>query len=273
MVDTHCHLYEAGDIEAELARFKAAGGGALVCAGAGIESSKRAIELAGKYPEVWATVGVHPESLTPEFSNLQLSITNELLNLIKNEKVVAVGECGLDYAEGMQDTPPRSPSGHLGGEDGNRGENRDRQKELFRINVEAARETGLPLVVHCRNAFEDIWERVKNAGVVGQMHCWTGNEEWMKKFVEAGWYISFGGILTFKNSRDLREVAGKVPEDKLLVETDAPYLAPEPVRGSKNTPANVKYVVACLAEIRGLSIQSMSKITSENTRRLFERMT
>lgn len=261
MIDAHCHLYEAEDVEAELARFRAAGGEALVCAGAGVESSGVAAGLAEKYDGVWATAGVHPENFEEIKGLSDEEIKKKLIELTRHKKVVAVGECGLDYPDG---SPPReSPFGH------SRGESRERQRELFKKNVGAARETKLPLVVHCRNAFGEVWKLVKDTGVVGQMHCWTGSEEWMRKFVETGWYISFGGIVTFKNSRDLREVAKIVPEERLLVETDSPYLAPEPVRGSKNEPANVKYVVACLAEVRGMNEEKMGRITSENARRVF----
>ena len=225
--------------------------------GGGGESSRQAIELAEKYTCVWATVGVHPEC---KGDLRTFGLREILIDLAKRPKVVAIGECGLDYDE----SPPReSPFGH------SRGENEERQRELFEMNVGLARETGLPLVVHCRNAFEDVWGIVNGVGVVGQMHCWTGDETWMKRFVNAGWYISFGGILTFKNSVLLREVAKVVVEDRLLIETDAPYLAPEPVRGSKNTPANVKYVLNCLAEVRGWTAERADKITSENARRLF----
>jgi len=142
--------------------------------------------------------------------------------------------------------------------------NKGDDTELFKFNINLAKETGLPLVVHCRDAFDGIFETLDYDKV--QMHCFTGNEEEMRECVKRGWYISFGGILTFKKSEELRRVARLVPEDKILAETDSPYLAPEPVRGSRNTPANVKYVLSCLAEIRGTD---MERIISENARRLF----
>jgi TatD DNase family protein len=141
------------------------------------------------------------------------------------------------------------------------------------LNIDLAKETGKPLVIHCRDAFEDLYEILNGQysmlnGI--QMHCWTGSWEWAEKFLGLGCYLSFGGILTFKKSDELREVAKLVPENRLLVETDSPYLAPEPVRGGRNTPANVKYVLDCLARARGLNNQSMSKITVENARGLFK---
>ncbi|TSC85280.1 MAG: Mg-dependent DNase, partial [Microgenomates group bacterium Gr01-1014_16] len=201
------------------------------CAGADVESSRMAIKLANKYDCVWATVGMHPES-----GIMNNESCEELRRLLKQPKVVAVGECGLETGS-------------------------DEETELFKFNIDLAKETGFPLVVHCRDMFEKVFE-VLNYDKV-QMHCFTGNEEEMRECVRRGWYISFGGILTFKKSNELRRVAGLVPEDKILVETDSPYLAPEPVRGTKNVPTNVKYVLDCLAK------SNMEQITSENARRLF----
>ncbi|MBI2008510.1 TatD family hydrolase [Candidatus Amesbacteria bacterium] len=235
VIDAHCHLYELSDmlsdIGTEVQRFKEAGGTAMVCAGADLETSRMAVELANKYAEVYATVGI----MTNERSHgEQIPNSNEFLKLTNHKKVVAIGECGLNKGD---DT------------------------ELFIFNINLAKETGLPLVVHCRDAFEKVFEVLDYDKV--QMHCFTGNEEQMRECVKRGWYISFGGILTFKKSEELRRVASLVPEDKILVETDSPYLAPEPVRGTKNTPANVKYVLNCLAK------DNMGQITSENAKRLF----
>ena len=221
MVDSHCHLYEIPEEE-----WKDNGLEAMICAGADLETSKKAIELAEKYPNVWATIG--------SMTNDQATDPNEFLKLTNHKKVVAIGECGLNKGD---DT------------------------ELFKFNINLAKETGLPLVVHCRDAFEKVFEVLDYNRV--QMHCFTGNEEQMRECVKRGWYISFGGILTFKKSDELRRVAGLVPEDRLLVEAGAAYLAPEPVRGTKNVPTNVKYVLDCLA------MENMEQITSENARRLF----
>src|SRR3990172_8808041 len=227
MIDAHCHLYEISEEE-----WKDSGLEAMICVGADLETSRKAVELAEKHSEVYATVGVHPEaSLKPQAPSL-----NELLKLTKHKKVVAVGETGLETGS-------------------------EEEIKLFKFNIDLARETKLPLVVHCRDQFEKIFEVLDYNRV--QMHCFTGNEEQMRECVKRGWYISFGGILTFKKSDELRRVAGLVPEDRLLVETDSPYLAPEPVRGTKNVPTNVKYVVDCLAK------SNMEQITSENARRLF----
>lgn len=227
MIDSHCHLYEVPEVE-----WVNNGLGAMICCGADLESSRRSIDLARKYLNVYATVGKHPEG--------GCEFDERLKSLARKSKVVAVGECGLDTGS-------------------------EEEIKLFKFNINLAKEAGLPLVVHCRNQFKKVFEVLDYEKV--QMHCFTGNEEEMRECVRRGWYISFGGILTFKNSHNLRAVAKLVPEDRLLIETDSPYLAPEPVRGIKNIPTNVKYVLACLENIRG---KNMEEITSENTRRLFK---
>ena len=180
-------------------------------------------------------MGVHPEDINDRDEK-------ELRKLLKMPKVVAVGECGLDTGS-------------------------DEEVDLFKFNIELAKETGLPLVVHCRNQFEKVFEALDLDRV--QMHCFTGNMEQMQECVRRGWYIGLGGIVTFKSSHELREVAKEIPEDRLLIETDAPYLAPEPVRGSRNTPQNVKIVAAKISEVRGTSINQIEEITTQNARRLF----
>ncbi len=216
---------------------------AMICCGAGVESSRKAIELAARHKNVFATVGVHPEEMNERLDS------SLLLRMTRDKKVVAVGECGLDS-------------------------DNEAEVELFKTNINLAKETGLPLVVHCRNQFEKVYEILKNyeLGIrnYGMMHCWTGNEEWMRKFVDMGWYISFGGILTFKNSHDLRTVAANVPEDRLLIETDSPYLAPEPKRGTKNIPENVRLVAGVLARTRNVPIGRIEEVTTRNAMELFK---
>ena len=237
MIDAHCHLQEfenPGEVIAGLE--------AVICCGAGVESSRRATEIAQKYEKVFATVGVHPEEMND-------GDEIELEKLARRPKVVAVGEAGLDYTNETTE------------------EEKGRQRELFKINLRLGEKMRLPLVVHCRNAFDDIFKMVDYEKV--QMHCFTGDMEQMQECVRRGWYVSFGGIITFKNSRGLREVAKAVPDDKLLIETDAPYLAPEPVRGSRNTPENVKIVAEFLAGLRSTSINQIDEVTSKNARQFF----
>ncbi len=242
MVDAHCHLFEAKDVGAEVQRFKDIGGTAILCCGSDLESSRKSIELSEKYPDVYAAVGVHPESVT------KVPESEDYLKIVK-DKVIAIGECGLDYRSGMT------------------AQEKEFQKDLLLFNIALAEKTKLPLVVHCRAAFEDLFKVLDYSKV--QMHCFTGNIDQMQECVKRGWYISFGGILTFKSSHELREVAKQVPEDRLLIETDSPYLAPEPVRGTVNTPANVKIVAQTLASVRGTSVEEIDRITSANFAKLF----
>ncbi len=234
MIDAHCHLQEFEDLQAVISNASSAGITGMICAGADLESSKKAVEIAEKFEQVYATVGVHPESNDDP---------SKIENLINLPKVIAVGECGLDT-----DNP--------------------REIELLKTQIDLAKKYNLPLMVHNRKQDKKILEILGDYPKV-MLHCFTGDMVFMKECVKRGWYISFGGIVTFKSSHELREVAKAVPEDKLLIETDAPYLAPEPVRGSRNTPENVKIVAAKVAEVRNTSINQIEKITSDNCKRLF----
>lgn len=246
MIDSHCHLndllYKKEEVGGLIKEAKERGVTTMICNGAGVESSKKAIALSEKYAEVWATVGIHPE---------EGKVPGGLSDLVKHRKVVAIGECGLDYREETTE------------------EDKKWQRKLFEFNIKLAKENNLPVVVHCRNAYEEVYEQVRHLGLIGQMHCFTGNYDWMRKFVDLGWYISFGGILTFKRSGELREVARQTPQERILVETDAPYLAPEPVRGSQNEPKNVMIIAAALASIRGQTGEEIDRFTTENAKRLF----
>jgi len=229
MTDVHCHLGE-GEIKNIEWR--------VVTSGTNEESSKRAVELANKYPHVWATVGVHPEEIT----NFKFLIFNQLKNLLNSKKVVGVGEIGLDYKEGITE------------------EEKQQQKELFKTMVELAEEADKPVVVHNRNADEDIWEMLKDYRGKAIMHCFTRNEEFMKKCVRRSWYISFGGLLLRENNSRMRKVATLVPNEYLLVETDAPYV----------TPMNVKLVAETLALLRKVDMKEIEKITDQNADRVFK---
>lgn len=242
MTDAHCHPYESTNTEDWIKGFREIGGTHLLCAGANLKTSQESIELSKKYPEIYAAIGIHPESTT------EVPKPDEFLRLVGG-KVVAIGECGLDYR-------PETTQ-----------EEKDFQKQLLQFNVDLAEKTGLPLVVHCRAAFDDLFATLHYAKV--QMHCFTGNLDQMQECVKRGWYISFGGILTFKSSHELREVAKQVPADRILIETDAPYLAPEPIRGSVNTPANVKIVAETLARVRQISVQEVDNLTTTNFKHLF----
>lgn len=249
MIDAHCHLtdkqYCDRNIEDLIKGLEMA-----VSNGTSIEDSKKAIEIAEKYPQVYATVGVHPE----EILNFKFEIFNQLLNLSKSKKVVAVGEAALDYFEGITN------------------EQKELQRKLFEMQIQLAKETGLPLVVHNRNADEEILDYLNDFPNGVQLHCFVEKEEYARQAIDRGWYLSFGGIITFKRSDYLRDIVKKAPLDLLLTETDAPYLAPEPVRGSVNEPRNVKIVAEVIASLKGISTESLGEITERNARKLFKKM-
>jgi TatD DNase family protein len=219
----------------------------MLCVGINLEDFPVVRGLAENHPQVFASVGVHPgevEGVEPEVS--------DLTQLADHPRVVAIGETGLDYYYG--------------------GDNAARQRERFRVHIRAARETGLPLIVHTRDAAQDTLHlmREERADLVGGvMHCFTGDYETATAAVDLGFYISFSGIVTFKNADDLRQVAARLPMDRLLIETDAPYLTPVPFRGKANQPAYVRYVADCIAAIRNESSETIAITTSKNFFRLF----
>jgi TatD DNase family protein len=257
MIDAHCHLidnlYGKTTPEELINNAKQAGVNRLICNGAGLRSSQQAIEIAEKFTEVYATVGIHPEE-AEELQQLgEKELKKNLWELAKRDKVVAIGEAGLDFFADTSEVE------------------KEFQKGIFKINLWLAEETGLPLVIHNRNADLEIEELVGDK-YRGMLHCFVQGEEYMKRMIKNGFYISFGGILTFKKSQQLRELAETVPENRLLIETDAPYLAPEPVRGSINTPVNVTIVADTLATIRKLSTDKIDMITTANALNLFSKI-
>lgn len=252
LFDTHAHLDDDmlfPQAEAVLARAAAAGVGWINSVGCDLASSRRNVALAARYDNVYATVGVHPS----EDQDMNEAAMAELAKLARKPKVVAWGEIGLDYHY-EDDTP------------------HDVQQAYFRRQIELAKEAGLPIVIHARDAHQDIMDIIhetaagENSGI---MHCFSGSWEMAKFCLDEGFYISFAGPLTYKNARVPVEVAGKVPLDRLLLETDSPYLAPVPMRGKTNESAYVAYTSAKLAEIRGVSPEEIARITTENARCVF----
>ncbi len=199
--------------------------------------------MAERYEEVWATAGVHPE----ENLKSQIPNPNKFLKLANHKKVVAIGESGLDNPD-------------------------EAQIALFEWYIELAKTAGLPLLIHCRNAFKEIYERIGSDPIRVQMHCWTGDWDWAKKFLDLDCYLSFGGIVTFKSSHELREVVKKIPADRLVIETDSPYISPEPLRGQHNSPANLKYIAQAVAAARGISLPELDQITTQNVYSLFPKL-
>ncbi len=251
LVDSHCHLQDgrfARDREQVLRQARQGGVRFMVVPGNDLASSRAAVELAGKEDDVYATVGVHPHDargITPSsWKNLQ--------QLLTRKKVVAVGETGLDY---HYDNSPR-----------------DVQREAFRRHVDMAREAGLPLVVHSREADEDtitVLQEMCADEVGGVLHCFSGDEDMARRGMDLGFYISLAGPVTFPRARPLHQVAARVPLEAMLVETDAPYLAPVPRRGQRNEPALVRLVVEAIARIKGLEAEQAARVTAANACRLF----
>ncbi|HEY7168781.1 MAG TPA: TatD family hydrolase [Candidatus Binatia bacterium] len=252
LIDSHAHIQGkeyTGEIEAVLARARAAGVETVIAVGgAGDMSSNRdAVALAERYENIYATVGMHPH----DAKDVAQEDLEELRKLTAHFKVIAIGESGLDY---YYDHSPR-----------------DLQRRVFSQFIAMARETGLPLVVHERDAFADAAELLRKDGVGlrGVIHCFTGTREAAEVYLSLGFYLSFTGIITFKNAAPLRTVVGAVPLEKMLVETDSPYLAPVPFRGKRNEPAFVRHVAETIAEIKGVAFEVVARITSSNVRELF----
>lgn len=254
LVDSHCHLdfaTFADDLDDVVARAGAAGVGMMVTIATSVEGCGSARRVAERFPNVYCSVGVHPhEAKTDGQKSADL-----LIRLAKHEKTVGIGETGLDYYY------EHSP--------------RDDQKVSFRAHIEAARETGLPLIVHTRDADDDtaeiLAEEMKRAPFTGLIHCFSAGRKLAETAVDLGLFISVSGIATFKAAEDLRQTLASVPMDRLLVETDAPYLAPTPNRGKRNEPAFVAFTAAKLAEIKGVTPDEIAAATTDNFFRLFTR--
>jgi len=255
LVDSHCHL-DFPDFESErdavVDRAVAAGVGCMVTICTRVRDFEAIRAIAESYERVYCSVGTHPHNADEE-----LDITAEkLVALSRLPKVVAIGEAGLDY---HYDNAPR-----------------EAQKIGFRRHIEAARETGLPLVIHARSADQDMTQILREESGKGAfpfvLHCFSSGRALAETGVELGGYVSFSGILTFKNSDDLRKIAVDIPADRLLVETDAPYLAPVPHRGKRNEPSYVVNTARVLAETREVSEEEIHRQTSENFFRLFSKV-
>ncbi|MDN5346532.1 MAG: TatD DNase family protein [Clostridia bacterium] len=251
LIDSHAHLNDPAydkDLPEVIRRFKEAGVAAVINVGFDVESSRRALELAHAYPFIHATVAIHPH----DAADFDEEAERVLKGLSMDRRVVAIGETGLDYYRNL------SP--------------RKQQEEVFRWHLNLARELRLPFIIHDREAHEDTLrvlrtERLSPAG--GVMHCFSGSWETAKKCLDLGLYISLAGPLTFKNARRPLELARLLPLDRLLIETDCPYLTPDPYRGRRNEPAYVYYVAKAVATARGLSVEEVAAVTAANARKLF----
>lgn len=253
LVDSHCHLDRVdltpydGDFARLMDACADAGVTQLLCVSIDLGQYPAMRQLVDPFPQVAVSVGVHPNQETRTEASVE-----QLVELAADPRAVAIGETGLDYYRSEGDL--------------------SWQQARFRTHIAAARVAGKPLIIHTRNAREDtirILTEERASEVGGVLHCFTENWEMARQGLDLGFYISFSGILTFKTAVELREVARQVPLDRLLIETDSPYLAPVPYRGKSNEPRYVGHVADCLAEIRGLDPLEIAAITSDNYRRLF----
>ena len=248
--DTHAH-YDSGGFNADrmevLAALPEAGVALVVNPGCDVESSRTAIALAEQFPHVYAAVGIHPS----DCDDCTEADIETLRALSRHEKVVAIGEIGLDYY--WKDNAPK-----------------EFQEKVFRWQIELALAENLPIIVHDREAHGDtmriLWEYPELRGVI---HCFSGSPEMAVEFVRRGWYIGFDGPITYKNAAKAPEVVAVVPLDRIVVETDAPYLTPVPFRGKRNDSSKLPYVIEKLAEWKGISAEEMERITYENGKRLY----
>lgn len=253
LVDSHCHLDRLdlkpfdGSLDNALILAREQGVEGFLCVAINAENQPEVNAIAEKYPDVYASVGIHP--LYTDGQEIDLEY---LCEQSKHPKIIAIGETGLDYFYAK--------------------ETAEQQQSLFRTHVQAAVKTNLPLIIHTRDAQKDTLDILKQQGkgkIKGVLHCFTESIEMAEEAIEMGFYISFSGIATFKNAANIRQVVAKLPQDKILVETDSPYLTPVPHRGQPNSPVFVTDVARCLAEVREMSYEYFCQITTENYRRLF----
>ncbi len=251
-IDTHTHVHHPefdADRDAVLDRARSAGVEICLAVGTDPSDSQRAVELADKYADVFASVGVHPH----EAAKVTPAELEELARLAASERVVAWGEAGLDYYY------EHSP--------------RDVQRARFAEQIRIAARLGLPLIIHTRDAWDDTFQILDSQPHPGGVfHCFTGEREHAEASISRGFFVSFSGIVTFAKAQALQAVAARIPLDRVLIETDCPFLAPVPNRGKRNEPALVSLVAAKLAELRGIPVEEIARCSRENARRCFSRL-
>ncbi len=248
IIDSHSHYDDErfdNDREELLLGLKDKNIEKIINVGYNLESSKRAVQFANTYDFCYAAVGFHPS----DASDCSEDALSELIELTKDPKVVCWGEIGLDY--------------HYDNID------KEQQKEVFIRQMKIAHELKKPVAIHTRDAMADSLEIVKKFQTPGVFHCYSGSLESAKELVKIGYYISFSGTVTYKNAKNVKEVAKWIPSDKYLIETDCPYLSPEPVRGTRNDSSNLNYTAQHIAELRNIPVEQVIRETNENTKRLF----
>ena len=249
--DTHAH-YDSDsfdeDRENVIKELKENGVIGVLNCGSDLYGLRKSVELAKEFDMFYAAVGIHPEN-ADEFNE---DVVKEIKEFVKNEKVKAIGEIGLDYY--WEENPPREV-----------------QKEVFRAQMKLADELNLPVVIHDRDAHKDTLEIMKEfPNVIGVVHCFSGSVEFAKECIKLGYYIGFTGVLTFKNAKKLVDVCREIPAERILVETDCPFMAPVPFRGKRNKSDYIEYIIDKMSEIRGISGEEMNEILLNNKKRLFK---
>lgn len=247
-IDSHCHLLstEYDDVDSEIKKATKSGVFKMIVNGYDVKSSKEAALLSKKYNEIYASVGIGPENI----DDLNENYKEEIENIVKTEKIVSIGEIGLDYYWTK--------------------ENKEKQIEVFRNMLDIAKKYNLPVIVHCRDAFLDTYNILKEYGVKGILHCYSGSIEMAKEFIKIGFLIGVGGIVTFKNAKTIKEVVKNISISSISLETDSPYLSPEPNRGKKNNPSNLVYIARKIAELKEISIDDVINHTNSNIEALFD---
>ena len=248
LVDTHCHIFGEyyEDIDSVIKRARDAGVGMLVVNGFDRKSNEEVLELVKKYDIVYGALGIQPEEVENE-DDVSLKFIEEH---ICDDKIIAVGEIGLDYHYEC---------------------NKERQREIFKKQLEIARKYNKPVIVHSRDCIQDTYDILKNSGVIGIMHCYSGSLEMAKLFCKLGFLIGIGGVSTFKNAGKIVDVIKYIPLEYIVLETDSPYLSPEPYRGKRNEPANVGVILQKICDIKSLDYKEASVVTTESALRLFDK--
>jgi len=251
MIDTHCHLDMLDNIPEKIERAKENNITHIINPGISLESTKKAQELSSKYDNIYFLSGIHPEELSEKPYETILEDLKEIEEIAKDKKCLGIGEIGFEYHyENLLDK---------------------KQKELFEKQIEIAEKLNKPIIIHSRDSFSDTYNILKNNKQKTLIHCFDYGLSEMENFLELGFYISFTGMITFKNARkEIIECVKRIPENRLLIETDAPFLSPEPKRGEKNEPAFVKYVLEKISEIKRIDIKYLENIINQNTKDFFQ---
>lgn len=250
LVDSHCHLNYLDDPDARLARARALGVGGFLCIGVNEPTHAAVVTIAERHPDVWASAGIHPESASDRIS------PDWVAAAARHDRVVGIGETGLDYFK----------------IDGDPATVRRQQRDSFAAHLSIARVADLPVIVHTRAAEADTIDLLRaHPDTVGVLHCFTESWTLARTALDLGWYVSISGIVTFRNAENVRDVARQIPGDRLLIETDSPWLAPVPHRGKTNEPAYVTHTAAFLAALRGAELEHLAAQTTTNFSRLFSR--